>query len=67
MPRDHPGHAGSDRSLYDRAGDDAVAFAWLFAERGPPSNASPGGEIDLLFCHDPRTLEQGDVKRYRTD
>ena len=27
---------------------------------GPPSSASPrGGEIDLLFCHDPRTLEQG--------
>jgi hypothetical protein len=40
-----------------RAGRDWYRAAAL--ERAVLQRLGGGGEIDLLFCHDPRTLEQG--------
>jgi predicted phosphodiesterase len=38
-------------------------FRALARERAAFERVADGGEIDLLFCHDPRTLEQGDKAR----
>jgi predicted phosphodiesterase len=40
-----------------RAGRDW--FRAVACERAALERAAHGGEVDLLFCHDPRTLEQG--------
>jgi dihydrofolate reductase/predicted phosphodiesterase len=40
-----------------RAGRDW--FRAVARERAALERAADGGEVDLLFCHDPRTLEQG--------
>jgi predicted phosphodiesterase len=44
-----------------RAGRDWFRAAAL--ERATLERLAGGGEIDLLFCHDPRTLEQGEQAR----
>jgi predicted phosphodiesterase len=41
------------------AGDDRGWFRAAARERGFLECLAGGGEIDLLFCHDPRALEQG--------